>query len=231
MIWRRLRPALVVALALGALTLQVGTSLALFNRPTTVGANGFTAGTWAYYLHNNPTPPTANTTAQYNLTMTTTVPTAATLFNYDKNNANRPGRGITRNNPPSAGLATAYRYVNWRTPALATALTLTGTVTVDLWSATNTATANRTGSLIAYLRDYNPATGTYVEIANATYTGAYAVGRTYYERPILVAVAPAYSLVAGHMLEVKVESPTATSQNNMLVAYDTTADSSVVRVR
>jgi hypothetical protein len=50
--------------------------------------------------------------------MTTTVPTA-TLFNYDTNNANRPGRGITRNNPPSAGLATAYRYVNWRTPALA----------------------------------------------------------------------------------------------------------------
>jgi hypothetical protein len=33
------------------------------------------------------------------------------------------------------------------------------------------------------------------------------------------------------MLEVKIESPTATSQNNMLVAYDTTADSSLVRVR
>ena len=228
---RRLRPILVVALALGALTLQVGTSLALFNRPVALGANGVTAGTWAYYLHNNPTPPTANTVAQYNLTMTTTVPTATTLFNYDTNNANRPGRGITRNNPPSPGLATAYRYVNWRTPALVTALALTGNVTVDLWSATNTATANRNGSLIAYLRDFNPTAGTYVEIANATYTGAYAVGRTYYERPILVAVAPVYTLAVGHMLEVKIESPTATSQNNMLVAYDTTADSSVVRVR
>jgi hypothetical protein len=49
--------------------------------------------------------------------------------------------------------------------------------------------------------------------------------------PILVAVAPAYTLSAGHMLEVKLESPTATSPNNMLVAYDTTADSSFVKVR
>ena len=228
---RRFRPILVVVLALAAVTMQVGTSLALFNRPVALGANTVTSGTWAYYLHNNPTPPTANTTAQYNLTMTTVKPTATTLFIYDTNNANRAGRGITRNNPPSAGLATAYRYVNWRTPALATPLALTGTVTVDLWSATNTGTANRNGSLIAYLRDYNPTAGTYVEIANATYTGAYAVGRTYYERPILVAVSPVYTLVAGHMLEVKIESPTATSQNNMLVAYDTTADSSVVRVR
>jgi hypothetical protein len=203
----------------------------MFARSATAAANGFTAGTWAYYLHNNPTPPTANTTAQYNLTMTSTAPTATNLYNYDTNNANRPGRGITRNNPPGPGLATAYRYVNWRTPALGVGLTLSGTVTVDIWSATNVATAGRTGSLISYLRDYNPATGTYVEIANATRTAAYAAGRTYYETPILVTVAPAYTLAAGHMLEVKIESPTATSQNNMLVAYDTTADSSFVRVR
>ena len=71
---------------------------------------------------------------------------AAFLYSYDNNNANRPGRGITRANPPSAGLATAYRYVNWRTPALAAGLALSGTVTVDIWSATNTATAGRTGS-------------------------------------------------------------------------------------
>jgi hypothetical protein len=231
MTWRRLRPALPAVLAIAAISLQVGSSLALFNRSAVVGGNIVTAGAWGFYLHNNPTPPTANTAAQYNLTMTTTAPTATVLYNYDTNNANRPGRGITRNNPPSPGLATAYRYVNWRTPALAGALTLSGTVTVDVWSATNTATANRNGSLIAYLRDYDPVAGTYVEIANGTYTGAYAVGRTYYERPIAVTVSPAHAVAAGHMLEVKIESPTATSQNNMLVAYDTTTDTSVVRVR
>jgi hypothetical protein len=228
----RLQAMLVLGLSTACLLWGgIASTQATFATSASAAGNGFTAGTWAYYLHNNPTPPPANTTAQYNLTMTSTKPTATTLRNYDTNNANRPGRGITRNNPPSPGLATAYRYVNWRTPALAVALTLRGTVTVDIWSATNVATANRTGSLIAYLRDYNPATGTYVEIANATRTAAYAVGRTYYETPILVTVAAAYALAIGHMLEVKIESPTATSNNNMLVAYDTTTDSSLVRVR
>jgi hypothetical protein len=224
----------ILVLALACICLfegGVGSAQALFGRSATAGVNPFAAGTWAYYLHNNPTPPTGNTTAQYNLTMTATVPTATVLRNYDTNGANRPGRGITRNNPPSPGLLTALRYVNWRTPALPAGLTLSGAVTVDVWSATNTTAARRNGSLIAYLRDYNPSAGTYVEIANATYTALYAAGRTYYETAISVTVAPAYTLAAGHMLEMKLESPSATSQNNMLVAYDTTTDSSLVRVR
>jgi hypothetical protein len=231
---RRFRARAVIVLGLSAVCLLwsgLGSAQAMFATSAVVGANSFTTGTWAYYLHNNPTPPTANTTAQYNLTMTSTVPTATILRNYDTNGANRAGRGITRNNPPSAGLTTALRYVNWRTPALAAALTLKGAVTVDIWSATNAANANRTGSLVAYLRDYNPATGAYVEIANATRTAAYAVGRTFYETPISVTVTLAYTLPVGHMLELKIEAPSATSQNNMLVAYDTTTDSSLVRVR
>jgi hypothetical protein len=205
--------------------------MARFTSGTSAAANGFTAGTWAYYLHNNPTPPTANTTAQYNLSMTPAAPTATTLFRYDTNNANIAGRGITRNNPPSPGLLTAYRYVNWRTPALGSALTLGTTVTVDIWSETNSAAANRTGSLIAYLRDYDPTAGTYVEIANNTRTATYAAGTTWYETPIQVAVAAGTTLAAGHMLEVKIEVPQATSQNNMVVAYDTTTYPSLVRLR
>lgn len=231
----RLRACLVLCVGAAALLGSasgmgaIESANAIFNRGLGVGSNSISSGSWAFYLHNNPTPPTANTTAQYNLTMTITAPTATTLHNYDTDSANRPGRGVTRANPPSAGLTTAHQYVNWRTPVLANALTLTGSVTVDFWSATNTATANRTGSLIAYLRDYNPTAGTYVEIANATYTGAYAVGRTYYERPITIAATA--TVAAGHQLEVKLESPRATSQNNMLVAYDTTAYPSILRVR
>lgn len=230
----RLRVRAVIVLGLSAVCLLwsgIGSAQAMFATSASAGVNSFTAGTWAYYLHNDPTPPTADTTAQYNLTMTSTAPTATILRNYDTNRANRAGRGITRNNPPSAGLATALRYVNWRTPALAPALTLSGAVTVDIWSAVNAAAANRTGSLIVYLRDYNPATATYSEIANATRAAVYAAGRTYYETPISVTVAPAYTLPAGHMVELKIESPTATSQSNMLVAYDTTTYSSLMRVR
>ena len=206
-------------------------SLAIFGRGSSAGANTVTAGTWAYYLHNNPTPPTANTTAQYDLTMTPVVPTATVLRNYDTNSVNRPGRGITRNNPPAPGLLTTLRYVNWRTPVLSTALTLGATVTVDIWSATNAAQANLMGSLIVYLRDYNPASGTYTEIANATRTAAYALGRTWYATPVAVTVPVGSSLAVGHVLELKIEAPAATSPYNMLVAYDTTTYPSVARLR
>jgi hypothetical protein len=226
------RRGVQLAVLVAACVVMTGpaSSLALFSGRATA-ASAITSGTWTYYLHNNPTPPTANTTAQYNLTMTPVTSTTAFLYNYDTNNANRAGRGITRNNPPSAGLLTAFTYVNWRTPAFASGFRLSGAISVDIWSATNTAAANRNGSLIAYLRDYNPATGTYAEIANATYTSAYAAGRTYYHRPFTVTVAAAYTIPATHQLELKLESPTATSQNNMLVAYDTTTYSSFLRVR
>jgi len=231
---RRLRFCAVLVLTVSAASLfctGAGSALALFGATKSVGSNSFRAGTWAYYPHNNPTPPTANTAAQYNLSMTSTAPTATTLFRYDTDNANVAGRGFTRTNAPSPGLLTAYRYVNWRTPALASTLALGTTVTVDIWSETKTAAGGRNGSLIVYLRDYNPTAGTYVEIASYARTGAYAAGSTWYETPIQVAVPSGTILSAGHMLEVKIEAPQATAQNNMVVAYDTTTYPAVVRLR
>lgn len=222
--------AMVVALAVFA-AMGLVWSLARFNDSAAVGGSAFTSSYWTYYLHNNPTPPTGNTTAQANLTATTTASTQATLYNYDTNCDTRTGRLLTRLNPPAPGNTTTCRYVNWRLPAQVTALTLTGTVTADVWSATQTGVANRNGSIIAYLRDYNVGAGTYVEIANATYTGVYAVGRTFYERPITIAIAGTYTVAIGHQLELKLESPQATSQQNMMVAYDTTGYSSYLRLR
>lgn len=61
--------------------------------------------------------------------------------------------------------------------------------------------------------------------------GALRVGRTWYETPILVTVAPGTTPAIGHMLEVKIESLTATSQNDMRVPYDTQTYPSVARLR
>jgi hypothetical protein len=228
----RLRALLLLSLVAACLLMAgPGTSLARFTDSAAVGGNTLTTIYWTYYLHNNPTPPTGNTTAQANLTATTTAYTQATLYNYDTNCDTRTGRLLTRLNPPAPGNTTTCYYVNWRLPAQVTALRLTGTVTADVWSATQTGVANRTGSIIAYLRDYNPTSGTYVEIANATYTGAYAVGRTFYERPITISIAGTYTVAIGHQLELKLESPQATSQNDMMVAYDTTTRASYVRLR
>ena len=225
----------MLLLALAAAGLLAATSvvwsLARFTSSAADGGN-FTSGHWTYYLHNNPTPPTGNTTAQANLTATTTASTQATLYNYDTNCDTRTGRLLIQVNTPSPGLTTTCRYVNWRLPVQTTALSLTGSVSADVWLATQTNQGNRIGSIIAYLRDYNPAgAGSYVEIANATYTGSYQNGRTFYERPITIAIAGTYTVAVGHRLELKLECPNATSAFDMMVAYDTTTRSSYLRLR
>jgi len=226
----RLRPLLVAALVAANLVVGSGSSLATFTSTKSSSGSTFATGTWVYYLHNNPTPPTGITAALFNLTATTTASTRATLYNYDTDCDNRTGRLLKRVTP-TPGQATTCNYANWRTPALGAALTLTGTVRTDVWSATNAGNGGQTGSLIAYLRDYNPATGTYFEVASGTYTGTYAAGRTFYELPIPIAITGSYLLAAGHQLELKLEAPTATTQNDMMVAYDTTAYPSALRLR
>jgi hypothetical protein len=207
-----------------------GSSLALFSGATTQ-AGAFSSGIWTYYLHNNPTPPTANTTAQVNLTATTTASTAATLRRYDTNAgcANRAGRGLIMA-AADPNQASACYYVNWRLPVLAASLTLQGTLTVDIWSATNTGINGQTGALIVYVRDYNQTAGTYTEITNFTFSRAY-TARTWIHTPITVPIAGTPTLLPGHQLEIKLEAPTPANAYNMLVAYDTTVYPAFVRVR
>jgi hypothetical protein len=201
-----------------------GSSMALFSGAASLGPNTITAGRWtAYvlYLHNNPSPPTGNTIAKYDLSATAVVPTASTLYRYDTDGANRAGRGLVRTAAPGPGLATAFAYANWLTPAFASDFTILSTATVGIWSATNTAAANRTGSIVAYLRDYDPVARTYVDVGSATYTAVHRTGRTYYSSPITISRATPYVVAAGHRLELKIEAPAATAATDMLVAYDT----------
>ncbi len=209
---------------------RLESSLALFTESQAAAANTFAAGTWAFYLHNNPTPPTANTTAQVNLVMNSTVPTAATLYQYSTNCSAHAGRRLTRA-APSPTQATVCDYENWRTAALTVPVILSGAITVDIWTASDTGTANRTAGIVAYLRDFNPAgAGTYTEIANGLYTTTYVTGRTFYHYPITVTVATAYTLPVGHQLELKLVASNA-YQAAVLVAYDTTTYSSFLRIR
>jgi hypothetical protein len=225
------RTTLLVVLAAACLAMSGSTSsLALFGSQANAPAI-IASGTWTYYLHNNPTPPTANTAAQVNLTATTTAPTAVTLRRYDTNGgcANRAGRGLILAAPiPTQG--SACYYVNWRTPILAAPLKLQGSVTLDIWSATNTGANNVTGALIVYLRDYNSTLATYAEITNFTFTRTYNA-RAWLHTPITVPIAGTPTLAVGHQLEVKIEAPSTSTTVNMLVAYDTTAFPSFVRVR
>ncbi len=205
----------------------IGSSVALLTAAAQAGGNALTAGTCVlpgvtWYLHNNPTPPVGNTTVQANLGMNTAAPTAVTLYNYDTNADSAAGRRLVRSGsgPSEANLA---RYASWRSPALAGARSIYGTASLAMRSAVQGFATGRAGSLRAYLRDYDPSAGTYVEIANGTTTAAnwQAGSPTWVIRTVSIAVA-GYTVPAGHQVEVKVMT-TSAAYTNMWIAYDASA--------
>ena len=221
----------VIGLALVALLGSASgltASQATLTSSVVLGANTFATGTW-YFLHNSPTPPTGNTTAVNNLTMNATTPTQATLYNYDTAADSLPGRRLLKSGTGPTD-ATLTRYANWRSAAFASAKTINGTVVLSLWSGISGFTLNAQGTIVAYLRDFNPSTSAYVEIANATLTDAnwQAGTASWVLKRINIAVT-SYAMAAGHVLEVKVET-TAASSANMVIAYDTTGFPSALSV-
>lgn len=127
-----------------------------------------TSGTLTYYLHNNPTPPTGDTDAQANLHMDEVQPTATNLYNYDQNYDSNVGRRIEESEGGPDGLE-LKEYQNWQTEPYGSDIHLQGTVIVNLLVAPDGFNYDNEGEFTVYLRDYDPASGTYTEIANATY--------------------------------------------------------------
>jgi hypothetical protein len=222
---RRLVALLAAGLVVGGAAIAfAGTRvvLARFTDAAVVGSSSFATGTWvtatSWYLHSNPTPPTANTTAQFNLALNSTAPTAATLYNYDTNCDTRSGRSFVRN----TGLvseATVCRYATWRSAALGAARTLNGTATLVVW-ARKTTTGGTTPTLRAFLRIWNPTTSTYTELGSAS------VGVTNDSSTAFASYSPTWALAsvavpAGRQVEVKIVVTGGT--RNVEIAYDTTA--------
>ena len=175
-----------------------------------------------YFLHDNPTPPTGDTTSQVNLSFSLTAPTATTLYNYDTNRDALPGRLVARSSN-GAGESDPNKYQNWRGAVLSTGVVLSGTSTVTLWSAMENFDVSKVGEVGAYLRDFNPSTSTYVELANATLTlDPWQGGSgTWVSRTIDITV-PASAVAAGHQIELKLVATTGAGAD-MWFAYDTSA--------
>ncbi len=214
------RRLLAVLLPVAVLLSAPTASSATLTASRAVVANTFATGSW-YFLHNNPTPPAGNTSAVNNLSMTVTAPTQPTLYNYDTNADAVAGRRIQKSGS-GAGETNLARYANWRSGAFAAARTIAGTVVLRISSGVTGFSLNGQGVLVAYLRDFNPTNSKYVEIANATLTDAnwQAGSSTWVEKRIAIPVG-SYALASGHVLEAKVET-TAASSNDMIIAYDTT---------
>jgi hypothetical protein len=201
--------------------------LARLTDAASVTGNSFATGSWAaattWYLHNNPTPPTGNTAAQFNLALNATAPTATTLYNYDTGCDSRAGRSINR----YTGLVTetgACRYATWRSAALSSARTLDGVATLTVW-ARKTSTLGVNPTLRVFLRVFDPATSTYVELGSASVTvttESTSPWAAYTPTGLLASV----TVPAGRQIEVKLVATGGT--RNVEIAYDTTANPSAL---
>jgi len=222
---RRLAALVAAGMVVAAASLALAGSHVVLARlvdTAAVTGNTFATGSWAtgttWYLHNNPTPPTGNTAAQFNMALNATAPTAATLYNYDTNCEFRAGRSIRRN----TGLVTeagACRYATWRSAALAAARTLNGTATLTVF-ARKASAGGIAPTLRAFLRVFNPSTSTYTELgtANATITTEPTLPFASYALSWTLA---SVSVPLGRQIDVKIVATGGTREPE--IAYDTTA--------
>ena len=178
------------------------------------------------YLHNNPSPPTADTTASQGLPVDTIRPTATTLYNYDTDRDGDVGR-LLQKGGVGADESDSTKYVSWQSGVLPDGKCFLGDVIVDIWSGMKSF-ADVSGDLTVYLRDYNGAS--YTEIGNATLSDATRQGgaTTWIEKSLTIAGLD-YAIAAGNELEIKLILDVG-SGDDMWLAYDTTSYLSTVTV-
>ncbi len=171
------------------------------------------------YLHNNPTPPTANTNRQAVLPMDDSAPTATTLYNYDVDVDTDLGRTIQKGGS-GAGETDVGKYQAWRTGVLSQPLSLSGTIAVDIWGAIQNYQLDKAGIVTIYFRDYNGST--YTEIGQGTlFDVDWQAGPSSFVRKVILIPGFSYTVPAGNELEVKMIVGSLAAAE-MWFAYDTT---------
>lgn len=121
---------------------------------------------FAYFLHNNPSPPTGNTSSQPDLPMDATSRFAYDTFNYDQNRDDDAGLLIRRGGS-GASEADPAKFQSWRTTSpFAGDFHVQGQVEVHIWSAIRNFNQHKNGEVRVFLRRWTGSA--YVEIANAS---------------------------------------------------------------
>jgi hypothetical protein len=190
------------------------------------------------YLHNYPTPPTADTTARKDLSMSPADPTATTLYKYstDYYNTNYQGRFVERRSTSSSESSRRYM-VNWvHQVAGPSPLGLSGDVKLNIWVAVRDFRCDRTLSFKVFLRDKSSATtssGSTFETVTATSPSPNPFGPNgscgFRLAEVTVPVSPSRTISVGRWLEVKLTVNTSTGYGG-LFAYDTTANTSFLKL-
>ena len=200
-------------------TQQQSSLIDLFYRPPTASA--------LFYLHNNPTPPVADTSRQAILPLDETAATGSVLYQYGTPN-NNPGLLLKGTDQ---GLAETIfdKFQVWQTSVLAEDLVVQGDVLVDLWAGIRGFQADQSGALTIFLRDFDGSS--YTEIANGSiFAEDWQQGsRTFVPQTIIIPDVD-YTVPAGHQLEARVIADTIKSSKDMWLAYDTTLYPTVIKL-
>jgi len=179
------------------------------------------------FLHNFPTPPTADTASQLLLTMEGGLPSATTLFNYDNNRDADPGLTLLRTqNGLSESLTTKYQV--WRTGVLGAPKVINGSVLVDIFAALAPVTQGQIGIVVVYLRDFDGVSHTEIG-ESAVFARDWQSGATGFVERMALIKDINYTIPAGNELEIRLQIDIA-SEQDMTVAYDTVQHSSLVNL-
>jgi hypothetical protein len=155
------------------------------------------------------------------------MPTVPDLYNYDTDRDGSPGILIVKGGS-GANEADPAKHQHWRTPAFPAAVTIEGTATVKLWSATKDFDFTKGGVISVYLRDCVGAScvgligGT---LSDPNWQG----GSSSWMLKTLTLSVGTRTIAAGHSLEMVVVVE-ASSAADMWFAYDTNSRNSRVTV-
>ena len=187
-----------------------------------VASGGFASAVSAdcCYLHNNPTPPTGNTASQAVLPIDGELPTALTLYNYDIDRDANPGLRLDKTNQGLLEPDTS-KYQVWRSGVLASDLSITGTVLIDIFGAMENYVTALVGAVTVFLRDYDPGTGGHTEIIDGTvFARDWQEGAGDFVERMALVLGASYTVPAGHELEAWIVVEDQSGQA-MWLAYDT----------
>jgi type II secretory pathway pseudopilin PulG len=187
----------------------------------------------ALYLHHNPSPPVGTTTAQNQIPMNITAPTATTLYKYSTNYYNPtapvyPGRYLENvATTPAVNENTASRMVNWVYQVPASTL-FEGNGSIRLWVAARDQRCDRSISLRFYIRRKNAANSnsagqtTLLSQLDATVPASGGVAPCAFRQvDVPFTLSPGTTIPTNNWIELKVVVNSA-SADHALLAYDTT---------
>ena len=200
-------------------TQQHSSLIDLFYRPPTPSA--------LFYLHNNPSPPVADTSRQAILPLDETAAAGSILYQYGTPN-NNPGL-LLKGTDQGLGENTEDKFQAWQTSPLAEDLVVQGDVLIDLWAGIRGFQANQSGAMTVYLRDFDGFG--YTEIANGSiFVEDWQQGSGTFVPQTIIIPDVDYTVPTGHQLEARIIADTIKSSKDMWLAYDTTLYPTVIKL-